>query len=135
MKKDRCRGSMAVESLILTPVLMMMAMLIVYAGRYTEASIRVHRAADVGARVASVSNNAVMLWKGELAARTDIRLSKSSCQVVVVNLHKSKIGKLVVVTTRVSCIVPTLDLGLLSLPPRRVEATSTEVIDFYTNRS
>lgn len=135
MKRERCRGSMTVEALILTPVLMMMAMLIVYAGRYTEASIRVHRAADVGARVASISNNSLMLWKGELSARTDIRLSKSGCREVAVNLHKSQIGKLMTVTATVSCVVPKMSLGLLSLAPRRVQATSTEVIDFYTSRS
>ena len=126
---------MTVEVLLLTPVLTMLVMLIVYAGRYTEASIRVHRAADVGARVASISNNSQMLWKGELAARTDIRLSKSSCQQVDVNLHTSRIGKLMTVTTTVSCVVPVMGLGLLSLPTRRVEATSTEVIDYYTSRS
>ena len=126
---------MTVEVLLLTPVLTMLVMLIVYAGRYTEASIRVHRAADVGARVASISNNSQMLWKGELAARTDIRLSKSSCQQVDVNLSTSRIGKLMTVTTTVSCVVPVMGLGLLSLPTRRVEATSTEVIDYYTSRS
>ena len=126
---------MTVEVLLLTPVLTMLVMLIVYAGRYTEASIRVHRAADVGARVASISKNSQMLWKGELAARTDIRLSKSSCQQVDVNLHTSRIGKLMTVTTTVSCVVPVMGLGLLSLPTRRVEATSTEVIDYYTSRS
>ncbi len=135
MKKESCRGSMTVEVLLLTPVLMMLVMLIVYAGRYTEASIRVHRAADVGARVASISNDSRMLWKGELAARTDIRLSKSSCQQIDVNVRKSKIGKLVTVTTTVSCVVPVMGLGMLSLPTRRVEATSTEVIDYYTGRS
>lgn len=126
---------MTVEVLLLTPVLMMLVMLIVYAGRYTEASIRVHRAADVGARVASISNDSQMVWKGELAARTDIRLSKSSCQQVDVNLHTSRIGKLMTVTTTVSCVVPVMGLGLLSLPTRRVEATSVEVIDYYTSRS
>jgi Flp pilus assembly protein TadG len=126
---------MTVEVLLLTPVLTMLVMLIVYAGRYTEASIRVHRAADVGARVASISKNSQMLWKGELAARTDIRLSKSSCQQVDVNLRTSRIGKLMTVTTTVSCVVPVMGLGLLSLPTRRVEATSTEVIDYYTSRS
>jgi hypothetical protein len=126
---------MTVEVLLLTPVLMMLVMLIVYAGRYTEASIRVHRAADVGARVASISNDSQMLWKGELAAHTDIRLSKSSCQQVDVILRTSRIGKLMTVTTTVSCVVPVMGLGLLSLPTRRVEATSTEVIDYYTGRS
>jgi Flp pilus assembly protein TadG len=126
---------MTVEVLLLTPVLMMLVMLIVYAGRYTEASIRVHRAADVGARVASISNESQMVWKGELAAHTDIRLSKSSCQQVDVNLRTSRIGKLMTVTTTVSCVVPVMGLGLLSLPTRRVEATSTEVIDYYTSRS
>lgn len=126
---------MTVEVLLLTPVLMMLVMLIVYAGRYTEASIRVHRAADVGARVASISNDSQMLWKGEIAARTDIRLSKSSCQQVDVDLRTSRIGKLMTVTTTVSCVVPVMGLGLLLLPTRRVEATSTEVIDYYTSRS
>lgn len=126
---------MAIEVLLLTPVLMMLVLLIVYAGRYTEAAIRVHRAADVGARVASISNDSRMLWKGEIAARTDMRISKSSCGQIDVNLRKSRIGKLVTVTTTVSCVVPVMGLGLLSLPQRRVQATSTEVIDYYTGRS
>ncbi len=126
---------MTVEALLLTPVLMMLVMLIVDTGRYTEASIRAHRAADVGARVASISNDSQMLLKGELAARTDIRLSKSSCQQVDVKLRTSRIGKLMTVTTTVSCDVPMLGPGLFSLQTRRVEATSTEVIDYYTSRS
>ena len=135
MNWKSCQGSMTVESLLLTPVLMMLVMLVVFAGRYTEASIRVHRAADVGSRIASISNNSLMLSKGELAARTDIRIGKSACQQVKVEVRKSKIGKLTIVTTTVSCVVPTMGLGLLSIPPRVVRATSTEVVDYYTSRS
>jgi len=135
MRAEKSRGSMAVEVLLLTPVLVTLVMLIVYAGRMTEASIRVHRAADVGARVASISNDALMLWKGEIAARTDLRLSKSPCQNIDVAVRKSRIDRLVTVTTTVSCTVPVAGLGLLSPRTQRVQASSTEVVDFYTGRS
>ena len=135
MKAGKSRGSMTVEVLLLTPVLFILVMLIVYAGRMTEASIRVHRAADVGARVASISNDGLMLWKGEVAARTDLRLSKSPCQNIGVAVRKSRIDRLVTVTTTVSCTVPITGLGLLLSQSLRVQASSTEVIDFYTGRS
>ena len=135
MRVEKSRGSMTVEVLLLTPVLVLLVMLIVYAGRMTEASIRVHRAADVGARVASISKESVMVWKGEIAARTDMRLSKSPCQNIDVAVRKSRIDRLVTVTTTVSCTVPITGLSLLSSRLQRVRASSTEVIDFYTGRS
>ena len=126
---------MTVEVLLLTPVLVMLVMLIVHAGRMTEASIRVHRAADVGARVASISKDSLMVWKGEVAARTDLRIGRSPCRNIDVAVRKSRIDRLVTVTTTVSCIVPITGLGLLSSQSQRVHASSTEVIDFYTGRS
>jgi Flp pilus assembly protein TadG len=135
MRAEKSRGSMTVEVLLLTPVLVMLVMLIIYAGRMTEASIRVHRAADVGARVASISNDSSMFWKGELAAHTDMRLSKSPCHNIDVAVRKSRIDRLVTVTTTVSCTVPIAGLGLLPPRAQRVHASSTEVIDFYTGRS
>ena len=134
MSAEKDRGSMSVEVLLFTPVLVMLFMLIVFAGRMTEASIRVHRAADVGARVASISNDSSMLWKGEIAARTDMRMSRSPCQNFDIAVRKSRIDRLVMVTTTVSCTVPINGLGLLSSRSQRVRATSTEVIDFYTGR-
>ena len=56
MTSQRMRGSLSVEAVLLTPVVMMLVLSVVHVSRLTEASFRVNRAADVGARVASQSS-------------------------------------------------------------------------------
>lgn len=134
MKKKMYRGSITVESILLCPVLILLVLFVVYVGRLTDASIRVHRAADVSARVASQANLGSMIPRGFSAAHSDMAMKHSACSNVKVTLTKGRIGRILTVTSTVSCTVQGSGLGMLSLPAKTVHATSTEVVDFFTAR-
>ena len=134
MKGNTSRGSLTVEALILVPALMMLFLLIVHVGRLTDASFRVHRAADVSARIASQSNSNSMISRGVAAAHNDLVGSTSICEQANVLVTRGHIGRIQTVTTSITCVVSTSGLGLLSLPQRTVRATSTEVVDYFSGR-
>ena len=134
MKKNNSRGSLTVEALILVPALMMLFLLIMHVGRLTDASFRVHRAADVSARIASQSNSNSMISRGVAAAHNDLVGSTSTCERANVLVTRGHIGRIQTVTTSITCVVSTSGLGLLSLPQRTVRATSTEVVDYFSGR-
>ena len=134
MKRNTLRGSLTVEALILVPALMMLFLLIVYVGRLTDASFRVHRAADVSARIASQSNFTSMISLGVTAAHKDLGGSASICERIDVSITRGKIGRIQTVTTSIRCVVSFSGLGLLSPPQRTVRATSTEVVDYFSGR-
>ena len=134
MKRNGSRGSLTVEAVILVPVLMMLFLLIVYLGRLTDASFRVHRAADVSARIASQSNFNSMISHGVAAAHKDLGGSTSTCERADVSITRGKIGRIQTVTRSITCVVSSSGLGILSLPNRTVRATSTEVVDYFSGR-
>ena len=134
MKKNISRGSLTVEALILVPALMMLFLLIMHVGRLTDASFRVHRAADVSARIASQSNSNSMISRGVAAAHNDLVGSTSTCERANVLVTRGHIGRIQTVTTSITCVVSTSGLGLLSLPQRTVRATSTEAVDYFSGR-
>ena len=134
MKGNTSRGSLTVEALILVPALMMLFLLIMHVGRLTDASFRVHRAADVSARIASQSNSNSMISRGVAAAHNDLVGSTSTCERANVLVTRGHIGRIQTVTTSITCVVSTSGLGLLSLPQRTVRATSTEVVDYFSGR-
>ena len=134
MKRNTSRGSLTVEALILVPALMMLFLLIVHVGRLTDASFRVHRAADVSARIASQSNSQVMISRGVTAAHYDLVGSSSTCERADVSITRGQIGRIQTVTSSITCVVSSMGLGILSLPNRTVHATSTEVVDYFSGR-
>ena len=134
MKRNGSRGSLTVEALILVPALMMLFLLIVYAGRLTDASFRVHRAADISARIASQSNFNSMISRGVTAAHNDLVGSSSTCEDADITVTSGQIGRVKTVTTSIACVVSSSGLGLLSLPNRTVRATSTEVVYYFSGR-
>jgi len=134
MNRQHDRGSLSMEALILTPVLMMLILMIVTAWRTTDATFRVQRAADIGARVASQSNSVSMVARGQNAARNDLARNLQSCSETMVAVRTQNLGKFQTVTATVTCLVDHSGLGLLALSRRSITASSTEVVDFYTNR-
>jgi Flp pilus assembly protein TadG len=134
MKKNTSRGSITVEALILVPALMMLFLVIVYVGRLTDASIRIHRAADVSARIASQSNFHAMISRGVTAAHDDLVGSSSICEHADIRVTRGQIGRIQIVTSSITCVVSSSGLGLLALPNRTVRATSTEVVDYFSGR-
>jgi len=123
------RGSATVELVLLTPVLMMLALFVVIAGRAGESQIQVHHAADQAARAASMVSPAAMQQAAESAAFGDLANNGVACikAEVTVSFDDSQTSHSV--TVSVECVVNRDGLDLLGLSERRVKANSTEVID------
>lgn len=125
------RGSATVELVLVAPVLMVLALFVVTAGRSGEALRQVQHAADNGARAASQASSARREAAGLDAALDDLRATGRACVDHSVRVESVKIGRLDAVKVSVSCQVNHAGLRLLGLSPRRVTAESTESIDVY----
>ena len=127
------RGSQTVESLVLVPALMGVALLIVLAGRVVDAHIAARGAADVAARVATRSTAAERVSRGEAAGRAVLTSQRTPCSGGRVRVTPSSRDGRTIVTARVECDVNRRGLASLAVP-RTVSATSTEVVDRYLGR-
>jgi len=122
-------GSVTVELVILTPVLMVLIMFGVYAGRSSEALIQVRHAADQAARAASkVSRSSATNTAAEVV-RKSLANSGRSCTDILVDTSLLSRGDDLTVRVSVGCTIETRELVLLGIRSRRVNATSTEIID------
>lgn len=122
-------GSVTVELVILTPVLMVLIMFGVYAGRSSEALIQVRHAADQAARAASkVSRSSATNTAAEVA-RKSLANSGRSCTDILVDTSLLSRGDDFTVRVSVGCTIETRELVVLGIRSRRVNATSTEIID------
>ncbi len=129
MKRDR--GSVATEMVLLTPILIVMLMFVVHAGRAGQGMNQLKHAADQGARAASLVAQPRMSSVAQQAVIQDLSTSGLSCvnPQVATNYERSSLSSSVTVT--VSC--QTSNEGLLMLGAHTVSmaASSTEVIDRY----
>lgn len=130
----RSEGSIAIEALLLVPALFIFATLVVFISRHTDAEGNVQRAADVAARVASQSSHGLADSRARSAALSSLDPQSSSCLFPSVAVNRYQVRREVHYEVRVSCSVNLRGLGFLSVGTRRVSATSSEVVDVYTNR-
>lgn len=131
-KHPHCdRGSATVELVLVAPILIVLALFVVTAGRSGEALRQVQHAADSGARAASQASANRRESAGLTAALTDLRASGRSCIDQSIQVVNVKIGRLDAVKVSVSCRVDHAGLRLIGLSPRRVSADSVESIDVY----
>jgi Flp pilus assembly protein TadG len=122
-------GSVAVEMVLLTPVLMLLILFGVYASRASESLVQVRHAADQAARSASkVSRGRVQSVANDVANRT-LNNSGTSCVDFAVSTAVIDQGSNSAVRVKVECTIKTQGLALLGVSERRVSATSTEVLD------
>lgn len=128
------RGSATVEMVLLSPVLMTLVMLIVHVHRLTDVGYRVARAADVGARAASMSRTGMMEEIGIRAARADLDSGSRVCSRASVSAVTSRADRYVHVAVTVSCEPILRGLGLLGIGRHRITKVSTEVVDYYRGR-
>lgn len=134
MSKAPDRGSATVEMVLLAPVMMALVMLVVLVHRQTDTSLRVARAADVGARVASLSRTSSMAERGVSAAHRDLASGSAVCAKATVSLDTRPVGRFTIVSVTVTCQTSTRGLGLLGVGRHRISRTSTEIVDYYTGR-
>lgn len=125
------RGSVAVEMVVLAPVLVMLTLFIVFLGRAGGSVQQVRHAADVGARAASLVSRAAMQGVATSAVARDLADNGVNCASTSVSVSVNDSPDAGSVTVTVSCVVNQDGTSLVGAAARTVTATSTEVIDRY----
>ena len=126
-------GSVAVETAVIAPALVALLLLVVLAGRVSQAEGEVRRAASEGARAASLE----YFEDAAVTAATDrvtanLKDNGVVCAELTTDVDTTQLlpGGRVSVTVR--CIADMADIALLGVPGTRTfVATSIEVIDRY----
>lgn len=126
---SRDRGSVTVEIVLLTPLLVLFTVFTVFGGRAVESQNDVRHAADQGARAASLVSPSRMHAEAERAVRRDLEERSVSCPEPRVVVSHSLEGR--VVTVSVSCRARDEGLDLLAVGTPTLTASSSEVVDRY----
>ena len=129
MKRDR--GSVVTEMVLLTPLLIIMLMFVVHAGRAGQGLNQLKHAADQGARAASLVSQPRMNSVAQQAVVDDLSTSGLSCMSPRVGTHFVQSLMSSSVTVTVSCQTSNEGLSLLGAHTVSMAASSTEVIDRY----
>ena len=125
-------GTLAVEAAIVAPLLLMLMLLVVYAGRAASTDADVRSAAARAARAASLTADAT---SAEMAATeiatANLATAGIACRTtdiaVVADIRAGG-----TVTVQVGCEVSNTDLAMLAVPGTRWStATATQVVDTY----
>lgn len=124
-------GSAAVEMVLLTPLLVVLVLFVVHAGRSAEGMSELRHAADQGARAASLVARARMGTAAGEAVRRDLAASGSSCERPSVTVRVQVLTYGGAVRVDVRCWVSNIGLGLLGTSQKLLSTNSTEVIDRY----
>lgn len=122
---------MAVETVILTPIFVLLLVFISYASRVVDAQHELNRAADVAARAASQARSTSMSSRGAETAASSMRENQTHCRGFVVEVSRRSIAGIMHVEVRTSCHVNVLGLSLLGVRSPMLTGMSTEVIDVY----
>lgn len=125
------RGSAAVEMVLLTPLLIVLVLFVVHAGRSAEGLSELRHAADQGARAASLVARIRMASAAGDAVRRDLAASGSSCELPTVMVRVQALTYGSSVRVEVRCWVSNIGLGLLGTRRMLLSANSTEIIDRY----
>jgi Flp pilus assembly protein TadG len=128
---NRDRGSVATEMVLLTPLLVIMLMFVVHAGRAGQGINQLKHAADQGARAASLVSEARMSSVAQQAVVDDLSTSGLSCMSARVGTSYVQSSLSSSVTVTVSCRTSNEGLSLLGAHTVSMAASSTEVIDRY----
>ncbi|MEI7506241.1 MAG: TadE family protein [Actinomycetes bacterium] len=129
MKRDN--GSVATEFVLLTPLLIIMLMFVVHAGRAGQGMNQLKHAADQGARAASLVSQPHMSSVAQQAVVDDLSTSGLSCMSPRVGTRFVQSSMSSSVTVTVSCQISNEGLSLLGAHTVSMAASSTEVIDRY----
>ncbi|WP_019873108.1 TadE/TadG family type IV pilus assembly protein [Sporichthya polymorpha] len=127
---DRERGSIAVELVILAPLLIALLVLVVGLGRIAQTRGQVDAAASDAARAASLTRTAATAeLAGENAARANLG---DRCQALDVHIDTTALRPGGEVAARVRCVISLARLGLAGFPGSRAFTATVHVpIDRY----
>jgi len=127
------KGSLTVEMVVLTPVLLLIVLVVVACGRVAEARQQVVEGARAGAEMASVQpdgSGAQVVAEINATVGTSDHARTCSGRTVTTDISHFYPGGYV--TVAVTCRVPLSDLAFPGLPGSTiVQATSTAPIDPY----
>ena len=127
----RDRGSVATEMVLLTPLLIILLMFVVHAGRVGEGNNELRHAADQGARAASLVSGPRMNSVAMQAVLADLDTSGLTCVNPTVAADHWRTTQSSSVTVTVSCQTSNLGLSLLGARNITMQASSTEIIDRF----
>jgi Flp pilus assembly protein TadG len=127
------RGAIAVEMVLVAPVLITLLLLVVGLGRMAHTRGQVDGAAADAARTASMARTQLDAQQaGEQAARDHLG---NSCRRVDIAVDTARLRPGGSVTASVSCVASLAGLGLAGFPGARTfTATATAPIDTYRGR-
>lgn len=124
-------GSIAVETAIVAPVLLVLMLLVVYAGRASGADADVQAAASRAARAASLVADAVAAEEvAQSTAAANLGTAGIDCMTLTTTVNTDDFVAGGAVTVTVGCEVSNGDIALLAVPGTRWSiASATQVID------
>ena len=123
-------GTLAVEAAIVAPVLLVLMLLVVYAGRAASTDADVRSAAARAARAASLTGDAASAEAAATGIATaNLATAGIACRQVDIGVTADmRPGGMV--TVQVACEVSNADLALLTVPGSRwSSASATQVVD------
>jgi hypothetical protein len=141
-KRHNENGMTTIEAAVLAPVIVALLLFIVFLGRVTTTQQTVQRAARDAARAASQG-----ITRDEAAVAMNAVIDeslgtyRSHCTLAPTDL--SAIGEdtgaegdwdLGLIQVRITCTIPTADLGLLGLGTKTFTAIATEPVDTWRSR-
>ena len=127
------RGSVSVEVAVIAPAFIFLMLLVVFAGKISEADGNVERAAAEGARAASLRQDpGVAIADAEAAVEANLAHAGVPCTDLTIGVDTSNFEPGGTVAVAVTCQASMADVTLLGVPGTRTfTATSVEVIDTY----
>ncbi|GAA3808441.1 TadE family protein [Streptomyces chiangmaiensis] len=134
------RGSYALETAVLAPVLIAILLLMVAFGRVTDAEGAVDAAAHAAARAASIERDAATAQSAAQAAVTrSLDGDGVTCQTSNIAIdtsgYNTDVGTAATVTATISCTANLSDIGIPGLPgAKTLTASWTSPIDTYRAR-
>jgi Flp pilus assembly protein TadG len=125
------RGSLSVETVILTPIFVLFVLFVSYAGRITAVQQDLHIAADVAARTASQSRTGSMSTRGFQSAQQSMNDNQAPCTEFSVRVARRTTSGSSEVEVFTQCRVDVWGLSLLGIRSPLLSGYSREVIDVY----
>jgi Flp pilus assembly protein TadG len=133
-RQDRDRGSIAVEVVLVAPLLVALLLFVVGLGRIAHTRGQIDGAAADAARTASLARTpAAAQLAGESAARA--QLGDRSCRSLDVDIDTTRFRPGGDVVARLRCVSSLAGLGLAGFPGTRTfNATAHAPIEIYRSR-
>jgi Flp pilus assembly protein TadG len=132
-RASRDRGSAAAELVLITPVLILLLLFAVAAGRLVQARLEVDSAARQAARAASLARDPATAAAAAVAtAQAALAGQGITCSPVSVSPDTGNFTPGGQVSVQVSCTIHLSDLALLHIPgAETLSSTFTSPIDVY----